>query len=176
MAAGRIAPVALSIVLGVAVAVAVAGCAADPTDRPSLSPHPTERRSIAPEDIPPSLVGRPLAIAEIGELELRVAVADTTDSRRRGLMGVEDFGAVEGMVFVFEAPTETGFYMKEVPVPLDIAFVAADGTVLEVLTMALCAAEPCPLYHSPAPFLWAVETPSGGLAGIATGDRFSLHR
>lgn len=111
---------------------------------------------------------------EIGDLELRVAVADTPGSRGRGLMGVDDFGAVEGMVFVYDAPSETGFFMKNVPVPLDIAFVGEDGTVLEVLTMAPCAADPCPTYHSPAPFKWAVETPSGALAGIAPGDRFSL--
>ena len=89
-------------------------------------------------------------------------------------MGVAEFGVVEGMVFVFDAPTETSFYMKDVLVPLDIAFVGADGTVLDVLTMALCTAEPCPLYRSPAPFLWAIEAPAGGLAGIASGDRFTL--
>ena len=89
-------------------------------------------------------------------------------------MGVDDFGGVEGMVFVFDAPTETGFFMKDVLVPLDIAFVGADGMVLEVLTMGLCAADPCPTYRSPAPFLWAVETPAGGLAGISPGDGFAL--
>ena len=117
-----------------------------------------------------------MTIAEIGDLELRVAVADTPASRSRGLMDVGDFGGVEGMVFVFDAPTETSFYMKDVLVPLDIAFVGADGTVLEVLTMALCTADPCPTYPSPAPFMWAIETPAGGLAGIAPGDRFALRR
>jgi uncharacterized membrane protein (UPF0127 family) len=158
--------VALAVALSIAlpIALAVAGCASDPTDR----------RSLSPDAIPPSLVGRPLTIAEIGDLELRVAVADTADSRRLGLMGVADFGGVEGMVFVFDAPTATSFYMKDVLVPLDIAFVRADGTVLEVLTMALCTADPCPTYPSPAPFMWAIETPAGGLAGIAPADRFSV--
>jgi uncharacterized membrane protein (UPF0127 family) len=78
------------------------------------------------------------------------------------------------MVFVYDAPTETSFYMKDVLVPLDIAFVDADGTVLEVLTMALCTADPCPTYPSPAPFVWAIETPAGELEGIRFGDRFVL--
>ena len=115
-----------------------------------------------------------MTIAEIGELELRVAVADTAASRSRGLMGVADFGAIDGMVFVFDAPTETGFYMKDVPAPLDIAFIAPDGVVLATLTMPVCDEDPCPTYHSPAPFLWALETPAGGLAAIAAGDRFAL--
>lgn len=146
------------------VPLAIAGCANDSSGRPSLGP----------DEIPPSLVGRPLTVAEVGGLVLRVAVADTPGSRSRGLMGVADFGAVEGMVFAFDAPTETGFYMKDVPVPLDIAFVGADGAVLAVVTMGLCAADPCPTYRSPAPFLWAVEAPAGRLAGIARGARFSL--
>jgi uncharacterized membrane protein (UPF0127 family) len=156
--------VALGVGVVVGVGVVIAGCATDATDR----------RSLSPGDVPPSLLGRPLTMAQVGDLEFLVAVADTPESRRRGLMHVDDFGAVQGMVFVFDAPTETGFYMKDVPVPLDIAFVGADGALLEVLTMPLCTAEPCPLFRSPAPFLWAIETPAGGLAGIAPGDRFSL--
>lgn len=89
-------------------------------------------------------------------------------------MGIDDFGAVEGMVFVFDSPTQTSFYMKDVSVPLDIAFVGADGHVVAVLTMPICEADPCPTYRSPAPFLWAVETPAGRLAGIAPGDGFSI--
>ena len=158
----RLGRVALAVAL--VVGLAVAGCA----------PEPTDRRSLAPDEIPSSLLGRPLTIAEIGDLELRVAVADTPASRSRGLMGVDDFGGVEGMVFVFDAPTETSFYMKDVLAPLDIAFVGADGMVLQVLTMALCTADPCPTYASPAPFMWAIETPAGGLSGIAPGDRFSV--
>jgi uncharacterized protein len=144
--------------------MAVADCAGESTRLPSLGP----------DEIPPSLAGRPLTIAEVGDLQLRVAVADTPGSRSRGLMGIDDFGGLEGMVFVFDAPTETGFYMKDVPVPLDIAFVGADGSVLAVLTMPLCAADPCLTYRSPAPFLWAVETPAGRLAGITPGDRFAV--
>jgi uncharacterized protein len=153
-----------ALAVAFAIALVVATCAADPT----------RQRSISPDEIPLSLVGRPLAIAAIGDLELLVAVADTASSRRLGLMGVDDFGAVDGMVFVFDAPTETSFYMKDVLVPLDIAFVGADGTVLAVLTMPLCTADPCPTYRSPAPFMWAIETPAGALEEIAAGNRFSL--
>jgi len=158
----QLGPVVLAVALSAT--LVVASCALEPTDR----------RSLSPDEIPPALLGRPLTIAEIGDLELRVAVADTADSRRRGLMNVGDFGGVEGLVFEYDAPTETSFYMKDVLVPLDIAFIDADGTALEVLTMALCTADPCPTYPSPAPFMWAIETPAGSLAGIAPGDRFVL--
>lgn len=145
-------------------ALAVGGCASDSTDRGSLGP----------DEIPPSLRGLPMTTAAVGALELRVAVADTPGTRSRGLMGVDHFDTVQGMVFVFGSPSETAFHMKDVPVPLDIAFVGPDGNVRAVLTMPICAADPCPTYRSPAPFLWAVETPAGRLSGIAPGDRFSL--
>jgi uncharacterized protein len=140
----------------------------------ACAPDASKQRSLSPDEIPPALAGRPLAIVEIGDRQLRVAVADTADTRGRGLMGIDDFGAVDGMVFVYTAPTETSFFMKDVLVPLDIAFVGADRTVLAVLTMAICESEPCPTYRSPAPFVWALETPSGRLAGVEPGDRFSL--
>jgi hypothetical protein len=146
------------------VALAVAGCASDPA----------AGRSVSPDEIPPSLFGRPITTAEIGDLELRVAVADTPNSRRLGLTGIADFGAVAGMVFVFDSPTENGFHMRDVPVPLDIAFVNADGAVVAVLTMTPCDADPCPSYRSPAPFLWALEAPAGVLERIVPGDHFSL--
>ena len=155
--------VAAALTVTFALGTIVGGCAPD-----------RDERSLSPDEIPPSLLERPLTIAEIGDLELHVAVADSPASRSRGLMGINDFGGVEGMVFVYDASTEASFYMKDVLVPLDIAFVGADGRVLEVRTMGLCTADPCPLYRSPAPFMWAIETPAGGLAGISAGDPFSL--
>jgi len=113
-------------------------------------------------------------VASIGALELQVVVADSPGTRSRGLMAVDDLGPLGGMAFVFDAPTETGFYMRDVLMPLDIAFVGADGTVVDVLTMPLCPAEPCPVFHAAAPFRWALETPAGRLAGIEAGDVFSL--
>lgn len=124
--------------------------------------------------VPSPLAALPVATVRIGELELRVAIAETPATRSRGLMDVDDLGSLEGMVFVFPATTQNGFHMKNVPAPLDIAFIGADGRVIEVQTMATCPAEPCPIYRASSPFLWAVETPAGGLSGVAPGDRFEL--
>jgi len=43
-----------------------------------------------------------------------------------------------------------------------------------VRTMARCDAEPCPIYRASEAFQWALETPTGGLAGIEPGDAFSI--
>ena len=43
---------------------------------------------------------------------LAVDVADTDAERAEGLMGVEELPPDDGMAFVFEAPTETSFWMR----------------------------------------------------------------
>jgi hypothetical protein len=140
------------------------GCGSGPPATPASSP----------DRVPPSLAGLPLTVAEVGDLELQVVIADKPGTRTRGLMGVAEFGLVDGMAFVFEAPTQTGFHMTNVLVPLDIAFIGPDGRVVDILAMPLCPAEPCPIFHAAAPFQWALETPRGGLDGIAIGDAFEL--
>jgi uncharacterized membrane protein (UPF0127 family) len=137
----------------------------------SPGPSPT---SIRVAGVPPQLTDLAAATVEIGDLELTVAVADTPATRARGLMEVADLGPLDGMVFVYPASTDTPFHMRNVPIPLDIAFVSEDGAVLAVKQMSVCAAAPCPSYSSPTPFRWAVETPAGDLASVQAGDRFVL--
>jgi uncharacterized membrane protein (UPF0127 family) len=102
-----------------------------------------------------------------------VRVADERDARGRGLMGVEDLPAGAGMLFVYPEERAGGFWMKDTLVALDIAFIAADGTVKAVLTMEPCTAEPCPVYDPEVDYLAALEVPAGFLAAkdIRVGSR-----
>jgi hypothetical protein len=92
---------------------------------------------------------------------LLVAVADTSERRAQGLMGVTDLGDLDGMVFLHSEPVTSKFWMKDTVIPLDIAFFATDGTLLGVLTMEPCTADPCPTYGVDEPYQWAIEVPSG---------------
>ena len=138
------------------------------------APPGTANTPVAAPGVPPQLADLAAATVEIGDLELDVAVADTPAARARGLMEVADLGSLDGLVFVYPAPTDTPFHMRNVPIPLDIAFVSGDGSVLATETMAVCSAAPCPTYRSPTSFRWAVETPAGDLRSVQVGDRFVL--
>ena len=140
----------------------------------SVSPPGSTAVPISVRGVPPQLTDLRAATVEIGDLELNVAVADTAATRARGLMEVADLGPLDGMVFVYPTPTDTPFHMRNVPIPLDIAFVSGEGAVVAVIPMAVCEAPPCPNYRSPAPFRWAVETPAGDLASVQVGDPFVL--
>jgi uncharacterized membrane protein (UPF0127 family) len=65
---------------------------------------------------------------------LRLAVADTPARREKGLMGVREVPANEGMIFVFPDRTDVtrAFWMKDTVTPLDMVFVNTDGIITEI--------------------------------------------
>ncbi|MGZ5290185.1 MAG: DUF192 domain-containing protein [Actinomycetota bacterium] len=102
---------------------------------------------------------------------LTVQIADTDAERHEGLSGRSSLPADTGMVFVWDQPVETTFWMKDTLLPLSIAFVAEDGRILAIHEMHPCEADPCPTFGAPAPFSAAVEAPAGWFEanGIAVG-------
>jgi hypothetical protein len=103
-------------------------------------------------------------------------VADTPSERERGLMDVTSLGADEGMVFLYDEPTVTRFWMKDTEIPLSIAFWRRDGRVVDILNMAPCVADPCPTYAARAPYTTALEMRLGWFRrhGIQIGDHADL--
>ena len=58
--------------------------------------------------------------------------AQTAVQREIGLMFRPMMGANEGMLFVFERPGQQCFWMKNTLIPLDAAFVADDGAIVNI--------------------------------------------
>lgn len=107
------------------------------------------------------LAGFPVRAITVSGEAWTVAVAATPSHRAQGLMGVTDLGERDGMLFVFDGDTDSGFWMKNTLIPLDIAFFAADGTLVDLLTMVPCEQDPCPVYTPRGPYRYAVETVVG---------------
>jgi hypothetical protein len=97
------------------------------------------------------------------QIRMRVWVAADAAARQRGLMGRESLPPDAGMVFVFEAPTVGGFWMKDTLIPLSIAFIDESGQVLQILDMEPCTADPCEIYTPDpgSPYLYALEANRG---------------
>jgi uncharacterized membrane protein (UPF0127 family) len=100
-------------------------------------------------------------------------VAADEFARRQGLSRRTDVPAGAGMVFIFPRDTTIPFWMKDTLVPLQIAFVAADGRVVGTFEMPPCRADPCPTFAPRQPYRYAVELRSGAFtaAGVGEGDR-----
>jgi uncharacterized membrane protein (UPF0127 family) len=62
-------------------------------------------------------------------------LARTPEQRTIGLMFRKSMGANEGMLFSFEEASEQCFWMKNTLIPLSVAFVADDGTVVNIEDM-----------------------------------------
>jgi uncharacterized membrane protein (UPF0127 family) len=74
----------------------------------------------------------PVVAATAGKLTLRLAVASDENTRELGLMCVTRLRPHAGMIFVFPQTADQEFWMKNTLVPLDMLWVAADGTVNSV--------------------------------------------
>jgi len=105
---------------------------------------------------------------------LTVVVADTPETRAQGLMNVSDLGDIDGMLFVWDAPTVSAFWMKDTVLPLDIAFFGADFAFVDSFAMLPCTEDPCPSYPAAAAFSYAVEVPATGFAALTPGARLVL--
>jgi len=104
-----------------------------------------------------------------------VQLADTPETRRRGLMYVTELAPDRGMLFDFEAPRRVGMWMKNTPLSLDMLFIRADGTIarIEACTRPYSVA----LIESRSVVRAVLEINCGRAAalGIAAGDRV-VHR
>jgi uncharacterized membrane protein (UPF0127 family) len=100
-------------------------------------------------------------------------VAADEPARERGLSRRTEVPAGTGMVFLFPADTTAPFWMKDTLVPLQIAFVAADGRVVSLFEMTPCHADPCSIYAPTSAYRYAVELSSGAFtgAGVKAGDK-----
>jgi uncharacterized membrane protein (UPF0127 family) len=109
--------------------------------------------------------------------EICLWLADTPEERARGLMGVDDLGGADGMVFRWDQPVAGTFYMFQTPTPLSIAWFGTDGVFVGSAEMAPCMVDDASLCESYGPgggtYTAAIEVFAGGLEplGIGPGSR-----
>ncbi len=134
--------------LVLAAALAAAGAAAQ--DRPS-PPLKT---------IPIKVAGHPL----------KVEVADSDPARARGLMHRLSMKKEDGMLFVFEEVGYHSMWMMNTYIPLSVAFVDAEGRILNILDMTPRTQE---THTAAGPARYAIETNQGWFAAkkVKPGDK-----
>ncbi len=63
---------------------------------------------------------------------VQIEIAATFATRQQGLMFRQELAESAGMLFLFNADVEHGFWMKNTYLPLDIAYISSAGEVLEI--------------------------------------------
>lgn len=101
---------------------------------------------------------------------IHAEVANTETERERGLMFRKELPGNDGMLFVFDVPDQQCFWMHNTPLPLSIAFIADDGTIVNIEDMA---AETDTSHCSRKPVRYALEMAQGWFAnkGIKAGKK-----
>lgn len=127
--------------------------------------------------VPASIPVEPLEIVTAGGERHAFAayLADTPESRARGLMYVTRLEPDQGMLFDFESPRPIHMWMKNTPLSLDMLFIDEDGVItrIEARTRPFSTE-----IISSGSDVRAVLELNGGLVqklGIAAGDRV-IHR
>jgi len=123
---------------------------------------------LAPPTSRVDLVGADGAAATV-----RVEVADEPAEWERGLMFRTELAEDAGMLFVFPSDVAYAFWMQNTPIPLSIAFIGADGHLLDRQDMAPSSTD---LHFSAAPYRYALEVNQGFFVrhGLKVGDRALL--
>ena len=106
----------------------------------------------------------------IGKQTVHAEIADTPQSREHGLMQRAQLCVDCGMLFIFEKADKHSFWMKNTPLPLSIAFIAADGAIINIAEMQPNTTN---IHNAEGDVLYALEMRSGWFAqgGIKPGDR-----
>ena len=107
-----------------------------------------------------------------GMHQIDAQVATTPDERATGLMYRKQMPQHEGMLFVFEYPSQQCFWMKNTLLPLSVAFVADDGRIVNIDEM-----QPQTLdsHCSTEPVRYVLEMNKGWFAkkGVKAGQKLS---
>lgn len=74
----------------------------------------------------------PRVLLSADDHTLQVYVARTEEERALGLMHRRELPEDEGMLFICDECAVQTFWMKDTPLPLSIAFLDDDGTILKI--------------------------------------------
>ncbi len=134
---------------------------------------PAQRPPVVQQGIGAALPVVTFTTAEGQQVPIAVEIADTEPLRETGLMNRPSLPDDQGMAFLWENDVTEAFWMKDTLIPLSIAFIAADGTVVDIQEMQAETLDP----HIPAaPYRVAIEANAGWYSrnGVQVGDTADL--
>jgi uncharacterized protein len=114
----------------------------------------------------------------VGNRKISLEVAKTSQEQTIGLMSRTSMPNDRGMLFPFNPPAPTQFWMKNTLISLDMLFIR-EGKIQNIQTnVPPCKADPCPSYGPPNSVLIDnVLELNGGQAkilGLKVGDRINI--
>jgi len=111
---------------------------------------------------------------EMGGGPVILETAVTEAEQLRGLMYRRELPSDQGMIFIYREPRFLSFWMKDTWIPLSIAFVSDDGTIINIEKMRPLLTQV--RYKSEQPCRLAIEMNAGWFVEhhLGPGDRIFL--
>lgn len=129
-------------------------------------------------------VGAPYAEVQIDTYpRVNLRLARNEQEREQGLMFVDNMAPDDGMLFVYTSPSSESYWMYHTDIPLSIAWIDRDGTILDIQDMPRLnnpddQAEAAQHVYTPAvmPYWYALEVNEGWFVqhGVGVGQQMLL--
>ena len=105
----------------------------------------------------------------VNNISIEAEIADTSDTRRTGLMNRKSMEENRGMLFVFDYDQKLSFWMKNTLIPLTIAYISSEGEIMEIYDMKPESLKPVESVYS---VRYALEMNRGWFQqnGVKPGD------
>ena len=114
----------------------------------------------------------------VADQVVQLEVAQTMEQQEIGLMYRTELAKDRGMVFPFDPPRRTAFWMKNTLIPLDMVFLLKGKVQAISSHVPPCKADPCPIYGPNALVDQVIELRAGRALelGLKKGDRLMLQK
>jgi len=99
----------------------------------------------------------------INSYNISAAIASTDEEKIKGLSGLKELGATEGMLFLLHHSSKQGFWMKDMNFPIDIIWIDSMKRVVHIeKELKPCdSIFTCPVYTPNTDALYVLEVNSG---------------
>lgn len=149
------------------------------TEQPAESPTETTDTPNSFNVFGPGQLLPITAEADLAGTTVQLEVAETRQQQALGLMYRTELADDRGMLFPFEFPRRASFWMKNVPISLDMIFLLEGQVQAIAENVPPCEAEPCPTYGPGSLLVDQVIELRGGRAaeiGLQPGDSVEIRQ
>lgn len=115
----------------------------------------------------------PTTTITIHHHEFTLEIANTPETRERGLMYRDNMPKNHGMIFIFDQAGRVSFWMKNTRIPLDIIYISEQGIVTGIYTLQPYDERGI---HGPPEARFAIELNAGisNEIGLKSGDKLLM--
>lgn len=162
------------VLVGLSLGLLLLSCSTTEAKPPS-----TQMRSpmSSPSGAPMGQVLPLSAFFQVSNETIQLEVARSPEEQAIGLMYRTSLANNRGMLFQFNPPRPTQFWMKNTLIPLDMLFLRKGVIQFISANVPPCTSDPCPVYGSPTIEIDQVIELRAGRArelGLKVGDTLSI--